>query len=235
MEQDYYLPREEENTETGEDSKKNSWLKEKLDPHISILALQGGICLLVIATLIIIKVFFGDFFGEIKDWYGKNIDVDTDLSLVLDNSSGEKGIGGPYENNNEHLTAFVMPISGSLTSSYGYRTDPFTGETAVHNGLDIAATKGSEIKAALDGTVIFAANTTGDYGNYIILDHGGFQTLYGHCETLCVKKGQKVSAGDVIATCGSTGRSTGPHLHFEIRIGDKKIDPTPFLIEKIND
>ena len=235
MEQDYYLSREEENAEEGENSKIIGKIKAKLDPHISILALQGAVCLIVIITCLIIKIFFGDFFGEIKNWYSKNIDIDTDLALVLDNSSGENGVGGPFEENYENLTAFTMPVSGTLTSSYGYRTDPFTGEIAVHNGLDIAAKEGSDIFAALDGTVTFSANTTGDYGNYIIIDHGGFKTLYGHCQTLCVKKGQKVSSGEKIATCGSTGRSTGSHLHFEIRIGDKKIDPTPFLTEKIND
>ena len=89
--------------------------------------------------------------------------------------------------------------------------------------------KGTEIKAALSGVVELSQKNGGDYGNYVIINHGAFKTLYAHCEKLAVNKGDFVSAGVKIATVGSTGRSTGPHLHFELRIGDEKIDPTPFV------
>ena len=227
MEQDYYLApdahNEEETTEIAHKSK-------KYDPHISIFILQGVICAAVIIICIIIKTFFGNFFGEIKTWYDKNMNQDTDASLVLEDTAENYGTGGPLEVGEVDLSkGFVLPVSGVQTSGYGYRSDPFTGEIASHNGIDIAAEKGTEIKAAMDGVIEVSQKSGGDYGNYIIINHGGFKTLYGHCEKLYSDVGEKVSSGDIIATVGSTGRSTGPHLHFEIRIGDTRIDPTPFI------
>lgn len=228
MEQDYYLApnahNEEETTEIAHKSK-------KYDPHISIFILQGVICAAVLIFCLITKTFFGDFFGEIRTWYNKTLNEDTDISLVLGNSSEVLGEGGPLEVGSVDLSkGFQLPVSGKLTSGYGYRTDPFTGERSIHSGVDIAASKGTSIKAALSGVVELAEKSGGDYGNYIIINHGGFKTLYAHCEKLDVVNGQYVSSGDTVATVGSTGRSTGPHLHFEIRIGDTKIDPTPFII-----
>ncbi len=234
MKKDFYLDNKPE-TSSEEENKQTAIIKikRKLDPHIAIIAMQSGICLAVILVCLIIKLFFSDFFTDIKKWYDENIDVDTNVKQVTE-AENTLGSGGPLEVVGKEIKTkvggdFVMPVSGTLTSSYGYRTDPFTGEIALHNGLDIAADEGAPIMAAVSGTVELAKNTTGDYGNYIILNHGGFKTLYGHCKSLEVKKGDIVSAGDVIATCGNTGRSTGSHLHFEVRIGDKRIDPTPFL------
>lgn len=233
MEQDYYVSSEnkEEKVLSNADERVISKVKKKLDPHIAIIALQGGICLAVLIACLVIKTFFGGFFSELKTWYDDNMNIDTDVKQVLEGTSAN-GSGGPLETSADTVDlseGFIMPVSGTLTSSYGYRADPFTGETAAHNGLDIAAESGTPIKAALSGTVTVADYSNGDYGNYIIIDHGGFKTLYGHCDTLCADVGDTVYAGEQIATCGSTGRSTGPHLHFEIRIGDTRIDPTPFL------
>ena len=98
-----------------------------------------------------------------------------------------------------------------------------------HKGLDIAAPTGTAIQASRAGTVIFSGRR-GGYGNTVVVDHGGEQqTLYAHADTLKVKKGDQVSRGQEIATVGSTGNSTGPHLHFEIRRGGKAIDPAPAL------
>ena len=106
-----------------------------------------------------------------------------------------------------------LPITGSITSPFGYRTDPITG-------TDIAAPAGTPILAAADGTVIVANGVDswgGSYGYYVKLDHGGgLQTLYAHCQTICVTAGQQVQAGQVIGYVGHTGRATGDHLHFEI-------------------
>lgn len=113
-----------------------------------------------------------------------------------------------------------LPINGSITSPFGYRTDPITGETSYHSGTDIAAPNGTPILAAADGTVVVANGVDswgGSYGYYIKIDHGsGLQTLYAHCQSICVTAGQQVQAGQVIGSVGSTGRSTGNHLHFEI-------------------
>lgn len=113
-----------------------------------------------------------------------------------------------------------LPVNGSITSPFGYRTDPITGETSYHSGTDIAAPNGTPILAAADGTVVVANGVDswgGSYGYYIKIDHGnGLQTLYAHCQSICVTAGQQVQAGQVIGYVGSTGRSTGNHLHFEI-------------------
>ena len=111
------------------------------------------------------------------------------------------------------------------TSDYGYRKDPFTGKNSFHHGVDLAADKGSEISAAMDGTVS-AVGVGKSYGNYILVRHNNkLSTLYAHCSKIVAKEGQKINQGDVIALVGSTGRSTGNHLHFEIRIDGERIDP----------
>ena len=112
-----------------------------------------------------------------------------------------------------------LPEAGSITSPFGYRTDPLTGEVSYHTGTDIAAPNGTPILAAADGVVITANGVDrwgGSYGYYVKLDHGGLQTLYAHCSSICVTTGQQVQAGQVIGYVGSTGRSTGNHLHLEI-------------------
>lgn len=227
MEQDYLITKQEQNTITENETETPI---KKADPHIKIFVLQGAICAAIIIFCLIIKTFFAPFFNEIKDWYNKNMGVDTNLSQMLESTTA---VGGPIDQNLDLSLpvngSFTLPVSGTVSSVYGYRADPFTGQIAAHNGLDIAANEGSEIYAVLNGIVELANYTNGDYGNYVIINHGAFKTLYGHCQNLKVKKGQNVTAGQIIATCGSTGRSTGPHLHFEIRIGEKRIDPTPFL------
>ena len=127
------------------------------------------------------------------------------------------------------LFAWPLSIAGSITSGFGYRADPFTGEQKFHGGIDIAAAKGTPVLASSDGFVTVANGTDpwgGGYGYYVIVSHGnGYETLYGHCSAICAGVGQAVRRGEVIAYVGSTGNSTGNHLHFEIRNGGQKIDP----------
>ncbi|MCF6094552.1 M23 family metallopeptidase [Microaerobacter geothermalis] len=129
----------------------------------------------------------------------------------------------------------LWPAPGTtrITSGFGYRVDPFTGKPAGHNGLDIGAnppgTYGSPIVAAESGVVITAAYLRG-YGNTVIINHGGgIWTLYGHNQKLLVKEGQEVKRGDTIALMGSTGRSTGPHVHFTVYKNQVPVDPMPYL------
>ena len=125
-----------------------------------------------------------------------------------------------------------LPIPGSITSPFGYRTDPLTGETSYHDGTDIAAPEGTPILAAADGTVTVANaldSWGGSYGYYVQIDHGsGLQTLYAHCCQVCVTQGQQVQAGQVIAYVGHTGRATGNHLHFEVRENGERVDAMRF-------
>lgn len=123
----------------------------------------------------------------------------------------------------------ILPCSGRLTSLFGYRVHPISRRVKKHDGLDISAPSGTPIVAPSQGVVAFSGRK-GGYGNVVILDHGyGYQTLYGHASKLMVKQGQEVKTGDVIALVGSTGASTGPHLHYEVHIDGKKNDPQTFL------
>ena len=122
-----------------------------------------------------------------------------------------------------------VPTEGRISSGFGYRTDPITKLRKLHNGVDFAANHGTDIRASGDGKVIFAGYYDG-YGNTVIIDHGfGLTTLYGHTSKILVKNDETVEKGQLIAKVGSTGRSTGPHLHFEIRINDNPVDPLEFL------
>jgi murein DD-endopeptidase MepM/ murein hydrolase activator NlpD len=124
---------------------------------------------------------------------------------------------------------FILPADGPITSQFGWRVHPILGTSRFHNGLDFGAEYGSIIKAADNGVVI-AAEWTGGYGNAVIIDHGnGLTTLYGHTSQMYVTAGQTVQKGQPIAAVGSTGLSTGPHLHFEVRRQGEPIDPSPFL------
>ena len=124
----------------------------------------------------------------------------------------------------------VMPASLEyISSGFGYRSDPFTGDAAYHAGLDFRGPIGAPIYAAAAGTVSFAGVRSG-YGNCIEIDHGnGLMTRYAHMSGYRARAGQKVAAGQVVGLIGSTGRSTGPHLHFEVRINDRPLNPRPFL------
>ena len=122
------------------------------------------------------------------------------------------------------------PVSVAYnSSSYGWRIDPFTGQKAFHEGLDFSAEIGTPIRAAADG-IVSLAEVSGGYGNMVKVDHGsGLETRYGHASKLLVKVGERVVKGQEIALVGSTGRSTGPHLHYEIRLNGDALDPRQYL------
>ncbi len=129
---------------------------------------------------------------------------------------------------------FCSPIGENwrnvVTSEFGYRRDPFTGERKGHSGMDLAVPTGTSVRAALPGTVTVSTYNQGGYGYYVMIDHGnGLSTLYGHNSQLLARVGQTVEAGDVIALSGSTGRSTGPHPHFEVRINGERTNPRSYL------
>jgi len=126
-------------------------------------------------------------------------------------------------------TPSIWPAHGWLTGTFGGRSDPFTGEPGFHQGLDISTEKGQPVFATADGS-IEAASYSGDYGNLIVLKHAfGLVTRYGHLSSFTVKPGQQVKRGEVIGYVGSTGRSTGAHLHYEILANGKLINPLQLL------
>lgn len=151
-----------------------------------------------------------------------NKELEAELDRIINNVSGNVE-NVPTE------SGFLRPISGRITSNYGYRINPVTGEYKLHKGIDYAGNYGDSIKASKSGIVEYSGWISG-YGNTIILGHGnGVQTLYPHAQTLNVNVGDKVSQGEIIATVGSTGNSTGPHLHFEIRINGQPVDPLNYI------
>ncbi len=138
------------------------------------------------------------------------------------------GITGGEETSGGH-GSFSWPVTGTITSPFGWRSNPFGGSPEFHQGLDIAAPTGTAVTAAAGGTVIMA-QWYGGYGNYVLIDHGGgYSTGYGHLSAIYVSNGQSVKRGQAIGAVGSTGASTGPHLHFEVRIDGKPVDPAPRL------
>lgn len=123
----------------------------------------------------------------------------------------------------------LWPVEGQVTGSFGERIDPFNGEGAFHSGIDIGAMIGQPVVAPADGVVEFA-DFMGGYGRAVILDHGhGISTRYGHLKAFAVFPGQHVHRGDTIAYVGDSGRSTGPHLHYEVRINDVPVNPRKYL------
>ena len=123
----------------------------------------------------------------------------------------------------------LWPVEGMITGSFGERIDPFNGEGAFHSGVDISSTYGHPVIAPADGVVTFADNMTG-YGRMLVIEHGnGISTRYGHLSGFAVASGQTVQRGDVVGYVGLSGRSTGPHLHYEVRIHDVPVNPYKYL------
>jgi murein DD-endopeptidase MepM/ murein hydrolase activator NlpD len=128
-------------------------------------------------------------------------------------------------------TPSSWPTRGWVTSDFGNRLDPYTADRLMHHGLDIAAPQGKEVLSPSDGTVIFSG-LEGGYGNVLVIDHGyGVKTRYGHLSQIDVKAGDRVVRGQKIGTVGNTGRSTGPHLHYEVRVNGIPENPRKFILE----
>lgn len=146
---------------------------------------------------------------------------DTTLPPAITNTSG--------------AIKYRLPVAHSVptTSGYGWRIHPITGQRRFHAGLDFGAAYGQSIYAAAGGVVTFAGNK-GGYGNTVEVKHNQREsTLYGHASRILVSVGQRVTQGQVIAEVGSTGMSTGPHLHFEVHVGGQHTDPRPFLSSQL--
>ena len=201
-------------------------------------------------------VNFMDLYNTIKDQYNKIIVNNSEQEQPKQTKEQEEnttqdGIGGAVEDlqntsdvkeettkelsqseqdiiNVKNTTTFIKPIEGIISSKYGQR-DTATGRVPKnHTGTDIAANLGTKIKSASDGEVVLASEE-GDYGKHLKIQIGEVSIIYAHCNNLYVKQGDKVTQGQEIAEVGSTGNSTGPHLHFEIRISERTVDPQSIL------
>ena len=128
-------------------------------------------------------------------------------------------------------TPSIEPVPGLITCGFGERSDPFTEEPAFHTGIDISSPRGHAIVASAGGTVVRAGWVNG-YGRCVEVAHGlGLRTLYGHLDEIQVIEGQRVSRGEPIGIVGTTGRSTGPHLHYEVRLDNRPVNPLPYILD----
>jgi murein DD-endopeptidase MepM/ murein hydrolase activator NlpD len=132
---------------------------------------------------------------------------------------------GPPQESDSEIHDIHLPVTAPVSSNFGLRKDPFTRELRFHRGMDLAAPEGTEVRAAQEGEVIFSGFKPG-YGNVIVIQHsGGLETTYAHLGCMSVKKGDLITAEQIVGTVGSTGHSTGPHLHFEAARFGERIDP----------
>ena len=147
-------------------------------------------------------------------------------TIVKQPSNAKIQIGSAITGGLGSNLGLIFPVEGYITSEFGGRPDPFSGADSKHKGLDIGAVKGTPIYAASGGKVVQSSNKYNGYGNCVIIEHSsGFKTLYAHCSELLVKEGEVVTAGQLIAKVGSTGRSTGPHLHYGMMVNGTYVDP----------
>jgi murein DD-endopeptidase MepM/ murein hydrolase activator NlpD len=174
-----------------------------------------------------------------------NIGVDIKNTPKTDNSNSGGPFIAPRENigkellfrsdkflNTINIVPLGRPVPGKVTSRFGLRSDPKNGKDAFHSGVDMRGHTGEKVIATADG-VVTKALWNGGYGKYIEIDHGnGYTTKFGHLSKLLVKRGDKVTRGQKIGTVGNTGRSTGPHLHYEISLYDKPVNPAKFMYTK---
>jgi murein DD-endopeptidase MepM/ murein hydrolase activator NlpD len=153
----------------------------------------------------------------------RDLEEDSRALAALIQSLQSGAALGPHRS----LSAFILPLRGNVTSRFGFRRHPVFRLRQFHQGLDIAAARGTPVLAASAGRVLFAG-WYGGYGKLVVLDHGqGISTLYGHLSAILVKPGQAIAQGQPIGRVGSTGYSTGPHLHYEVRQNGRPIDPGP--------
>ncbi len=151
-------------------------------------------------------------------------DMDKNFQLLMDH----------YENLSLLLasTPSIWPVRGYLSGYFRYRKDPFTGRNSFHQGIDISTPLGKPVIAPADGIVISASRDKG-YGNVIVIKHRfGYTTRYGHLSKFAVRRGQEVKRGDVIGYIGQSGKATGPHLHYEVRINNKAVNPLNYILEE---
>ena len=155
---------------------------------------------------------------------GRELDLRETQLQALDSV-----LAGKRQQDSRQLLGNLPVRQGAVSSTYGYRHDPFTGRAAFHAGMDFSGQEGADIYSVAAGIVIFAGQKSG-YGNVVEVDHGnGYVTRYAHARSLAAKVGDRVARDQLIAYMGSTGRSTGTHLHYEVLLGNRQIDPATFV------
>lgn len=241
-----------------EDFEQTETVEKKKNSTNSVMIVQLVVCIFAVVSVFLIGRLSPQTFEFIRDEYNRIMSVDMDakeiassakkvieraeatdegqtaeksterknVNTVKSAADGEVMAVMSFFKSDEEIT---VPVHGEITSEYGNRTNPVSGEYLMHSGVDIAASQGTEIRAAYSGIVSeVGSNSVG--GNYISLVHkDGSETLYCHCSKIIAEKGDVIRAGETIALVGSTGRSTGPHLHFEITVDGKTENPLLYL------
>ncbi len=244
-----------------EDFEQTETVVKKKNSTNSVMIVQLVVCIFAVVSVFLIGRLSPQTFEFIRDEYNRIMSVDMDakeiassakkvieraeatdegqtaeksterknVNTVKSAADGEVMAVMSFFKSDEEIT---VPVHGEITSEYGNRTNPVSGEYLMHSGVDIAASQGTEIRAAYSGIVSeVGSNSVG--GNYISLVHkDGSETLYCHCSKIIAEKGDVIRAGETIALVGSTGRSTGPHLHFEITVDGKTENPLLYLPNK---
>jgi murein DD-endopeptidase MepM/ murein hydrolase activator NlpD len=155
-------------------------------------------------------------------------DTLEEYDYLRTSNSARRG-GNIFSKGNVNILPAIWPVNGRLMDGFGRRMDPFSGEGAMHTGVDISAPQGTAVHATADGIVVHASWNAG-YGRCVIVDHGNnYQTWYAHLSRIDVIEGQEIRQGEALGAVGSSGRSTGAHLHYEVRVGSSPVNPYRFL------
>lgn len=241
-----------------DDFEQTETVVKKKNSTNSVMIVQLVVCIFAVVSVFLIGRLSPQTFEFIRDEYNRIMSVDmdakeiassakkvieraeaTDEGQTAEKSTERKNVNTVKSAADGEVMAVMslfksdeeitVPVHGEITSEYGNRTNPVSGEYLMHSGVDIAASQGTEIRAAYSGIVSeVGSNSVG--GNYISLVHkDGSETLYCHCSKIIAEKGDVIRAGETIALVGSTGRSTGPHLHFEITVDGKTENPLLYL------
>lgn len=241
-----------------DDFEQTETVGKKKNSTNSVMIVQLVVCIFAVVSVFLIGRLSPQTFEFIRDEYNRIMSVDmdakeiassakkvieraeaTDEAQTAEKSTERKNVNTVKSAADGEVMAVMslfksdeeitVPVHGEITSEYGNRTNPVSGEYLMHSGVDIAASQGTEIRAAYSGIVSeVGSNSVG--GNYISLVHkDGSETLYCHCSKIIAEKGDVIRAGETIALVGSTGRSTGPHLHFEITVDGKTENPLLYL------
>ncbi|MBE7035060.1 MAG: M23 family metallopeptidase [Ruminococcaceae bacterium] len=197
---------------------------------------QAFLCLALFAFCLYAKFSSAPSFASVRQTIQLMLETQTDFAAIpsqlrdfLASYQKQQSTRRTLEQSSSLSANLLCPTDAVITSPFGSRTDPQTGEEAFHYGVDLGAAKGDKIVCAADG-VVAEAGESEDYGHYLLISHADeLYTLYAHCETVLFAAGESVQAGQLIATVGDSGRVTGPHLHFEVRKGDTWLDPAQLI------
>ena len=191
----------------------------RLPASVRSRAMGGGSTTPAVAPVI------GGAFGQADAAFS----VLSDILTVIESQLNSVKTGVERRHALAAATPSIWPVAGWLSSAFGSRRDPFTGDPNFHPGLDISADKGEPVLATADGTVT-VASYTGNYGNLVVIDHGfGITTRYGHLSRFAVSEGQQLRKGETVGYVGSTGRSTSPHVHYELLLNGRPANPLRLL------